>query len=69
MSYIRAKKVEQLEPVATEHGFALYDIDFEADQDIDCELDSEQLAFVLGLIAAVNELAEGEALVVWKEIF
>ncbi len=73
MSYIRSKKVDQLEPDVAEHGFALPEIDFEVrgrdDGGLDMNLDDEVLQFVLGLIAQVDELGEGEALVVWKEIF
>jgi hypothetical protein len=69
MSYIRAKVAEQNESIVADHGFALDDIDFEQKPDLDFELDDEALSFVLALIEKVNELAEGEALVVWKEIF
>lgn len=69
MSYIRAKVADQQDPAAVEHGFALDEIDFGVRPDIDCNLDDEQLDFVLELIAKVNALAEGEALVVWKEIW
>ncbi|MET9385275.1 hypothetical protein ABZY09_30440 [Streptomyces sp. NPDC002928] len=67
MSYIRAQKVDQEEGAATEHGFALPEIDTEQDSTIDCN-DDEQLQFVLALISQVADLSEGEALVVWKEI-
>lgn len=69
MSYIRAKLVEQEDPAAVDHGFALSEIDFDVRPDIDCELDDEILDFVLALIGKINDLGEGEALVVWKEIF
>lgn len=69
MSYIRAKKVDQVEPAAAEHGFALDEIDFSDRTGIDMDADFEILDFILALINQVNELAEGEALVVWKEIF
>lgn len=71
MSYIIARKVDQEDPAAVEHGFTISEIDFE-DRDknaLDMDLDFEMLNFVLGLIAQVDELREGEALVVWKEIF
>lgn len=65
MSYIRASKVE--------HGDSRLEINLPAIQrdqaDLDMNLDDEILDFVLGLIEQVNELSEGEALVVWKEIF
>lgn len=71
MSYIVARKVEQEEPVAVEHGFTVPEIDFEdrAKNTLDRNLDDEILGFVLGLIEQVDDLGEGEALVIWKEIF
>lgn len=71
MSYIVARKVEQEEPTGVEHGFHLPEVDVqERDKNVlDMSLDDEMLDFVLGLVAEVNSLAEGEALVVWKEIF
>lgn len=69
MSYIRSKKVNQEEPVTVEHGFHLQEVDFEDRPDLDMNLDDEMLDFVLGLLAQVNGLNEGEALVIWKEIF
>lgn len=69
MSYIRAKLIEQEEPVTVEHGFHLPEIDSEESPDLDMNLDDEILSFVLALIAKVNDLSEGEALVVWKDIF
>jgi len=73
MSYIVARKVEQLQGRISgpDHGFAIDDIDFEdrAKNTLDSNLDDEILGFVLGLIGQVDDLAEGEALVIWKEIF
>jgi hypothetical protein len=71
MSYIVARKVDQEEPVGAEYGFTLSEIDIEdrKKNTLDSNLDDELLGFVLGLIQAVDDLAEGEALVVWKEIF
>lgn len=69
MSYIRAKQTDQQESAAVEHGFALDEVDFSARPDIDCNLDDEVLDFILELIAKVNALPEGEALVIWKEIW
>lgn len=69
MSYIRAKAVDAEESVLYEHGFRIPEINSEERPDIDCNLDDEMLDFVLSLIAKVNELREGEALVVWKDIF
>lgn len=70
MSYYVARKVDQEEPATAEHGMSLPEIDFE-DRDkntIDLNED-EVLDFVLSLVARFDELAEGEALVVWKEVF
>lgn len=73
MSYIRAKKVEIEEGVASHDGrveLELPDHDEAGDEmELDMNLDDEVLDFVLGLIEQVNELPEGEALVVWKVIF
>lgn len=73
MSYIRAKKVEQQEPATAEYGMALPEIDFEVhgrgDGGLDMNLEDEILQFVLALISQVDDLGEGEALVIWKEIF
>lgn len=69
MSYIRAKLMEQEDPATVGHGFSLPEISFEDRPELDMNLDDEMLDFVLALIAKVNDLAENEALVVWKEIF
>jgi hypothetical protein len=69
LSYLRAKIAEQEESTTAEYGFHLREINFEDRPDIDCNLDDEQLDFILALIAKVNNLREGEALVVWKQIF
>lgn len=69
MSYIRAKLVDQEEPVTAEHGFHVPEISFEDKPTLDMNLDDEILDFVLALIKRVNDLREDEALVVWKEIF
>jgi hypothetical protein len=69
LSYIRAKLIDQEEPAAVEHGFAVPEISFEEKPTLDMNLDDEILDFALALIAKVNELREDEALVVWKEIF
>ena len=71
MSYIVARKVEQEAPVGAEYGFALTEIDFgeRAKNALDMNLDDEILAFVLGVVRELDELSEGEALVIWKEIF
>lgn len=65
MSYIRAKRVGVDTTTTTEDVVALD----HGVPDIDCNIDNEMLDFVLDLIAKVNELREGEALVVWKDIF
>jgi hypothetical protein len=65
MSYIKAAKTELHESML-EVGIARIQ---KGTEELDHNLDDEMLDFVLGLIAQVNELAEGEALVVWKEIF
>lgn len=69
MSYIRAHVFEQEDPAGVEHGFALSEVDFSGDHDLDMDMDSEILSFVLGVIGKIDNLAEGEALVIWKEIF
>lgn len=71
MSYIVARVVEQEEPAAVEHGFALPEIDVtERDKNnLDNNLDDEILGFVLGAIGLIDELSEGQALVIYKEIF
>lgn len=70
MSYIRAKVVEQDDEVKDDPTiFGLQDIDMSERPDLDMNLDDEILDFVLALIAKVNDLGEGKALVVWKEIF
>lgn len=71
MSYIVARKVDQGEPVAVENGFALDEIDF-TDRDkntLDMNMDDEMLSFIVRLIREVDELCEGEALVIYKEVF
>lgn len=71
MSYIVARVVEQGYPDNAEHGFTVPEIDFRERElnMLDMDMDSDQLDFILGLIRQVNDLCEGEALVVWKEIF
>lgn len=73
MSYIRAHKVE-IEEGRVSHDGAVHlelpDHDEAGDQiDQDNNLDDELLPFVLELIANIDALGEGEALVVWKVIF
>jgi hypothetical protein len=73
VSYIRAKKVEIQEGDASHDGavrLELPDHDMAgSEMELDMNLDDEVLDFVLGLINQVNELPEGEALVVWKVVF
>ncbi|MGW0930667.1 hypothetical protein [Streptomyces sp. NPDC002644] len=59
MSYIRSNKVDEAEVESI----------VDREPSIDASLDDEILDFVLELISEVNNLREGEALVVWKEIF
>ncbi len=70
MSYFVARKVAQGDGGET-IGITLPEIDTTDRQAnvLDMNMDDEVLPFVLGLIEQVDELAEGEALVVWKEIF
>lgn len=66
MSYIRAQKME------IEHGPTgrLLDGTLPADDPtLDMNLDDEALPFVQALLGELSELGEGEALVIWKEIF
>lgn len=73
MSYIRAQKVDIEEGQVSRDGavhLELPDHDEAGDEmTLDLNLDDEVLDFALGLISQVNELSEGEALVVWKVIF
>lgn len=73
MSYLRARKGDQQESDPDtdgfDYGFRVPPVNFEERPTLDHSLDDEQLDFVLALIKQVNELREGEALVVWKEIF
>lgn len=75
MSYIRTAKVDIEEGVASHDGavhLELPDHDevLEPPLTLDLELDADGvLSFITGLIEQVNELPEGEALVIWKVIF
>jgi hypothetical protein len=73
VSYIRAHKVEIEEGAASHDGavhLELTDHDETGVPETDLELDADGvLSFVTSLIEQVNELREGEALVVWKVIF
>jgi hypothetical protein len=69
VSYIRAKLIDQEEPITVEHGFHVPEVSFEDKPTLDMNLDDEVLDFALALIGKVNDLREDEALVVWKEIF
>ena len=74
MSYIRAHKMEIEEGQASLDGavhLELPDHDETGEPNLlDRELDADgALSFVSSLIDQVNELSEGEALVVWKVIF
>lgn len=65
MSYIRAEKITQgtVKPII---DMARRGTDGPT---LDADMDFEMLGFVLGLISEIDNLGEGEALVVWKEIF
>lgn len=66
MSYIRAQKLgEPSSEIAKDEAMAVSG----NRPELDMNLDDEILDFVLALIGKVNALREGEALVVWKEIF
>lgn len=69
MSHIRAKLVDQGEAILYDHGFALPDINTRGRADLDANLENELLGFVLGVIEELDDLDEGQALVIWKEIF
>ena len=62
MSYIRAK----LADIDEDQNVVAVELERPS---VDANLDDEILDFVLELINEVNNLREGEALVVWKEIF
>lgn len=71
MSYIVARVVDTEEHESINHGFSLPPVDL-TDRDknnLDSNLDNEILGFVLGVIGLIDELSEGEALVIYKEIF
>lgn len=65
MSYIRAKLAE-IDDLKDRRAVVVSNLE---EPDIDFNLDDEMLRFVLALIAKVDGLGEGEALVVWKDIF
>ena len=73
MSYIRAQKVDIEEGAVSRDGavhLELPDHD-EAGSEItlDMNMDDELLSFALLLMGEVDDLGEGEALVVWKVVF
>lgn len=63
MSYLRANKVDR------ERTNPFSDMTHVENPTLDADMDFETLNFVLSLIELVDNLAEGEAIVVWKEIF
>lgn len=73
MSYIRAKKVDIEEGAVSRDGLVSLELpdhaDAGQDMELDMNLDDEVLDFVLKLIEQVNDLPEGEALVIWKVVF
>lgn len=65
MSYIRAKRVQRnSEP----YGWSA-PVGEDTSPDIDNDLNFEALSFAQSLLGAIEELEEGEALVVWKVVF
>lgn len=73
MSYIRAKRVDVEEGDISRDGRVSLELpdhgDAGSEMELDCNPDDEALGFVARLIDQVDELAEGEALVVWKVVF
>lgn len=71
MSYIVARFVEGEEHESIAHGFILPPVDYtDRDKnDLDMNLDNEILSFILGVIKKIDDLSEGQALVIYKEIF
>lgn len=73
MSYIRAKKVDIEEGALSRDGAVHLELpdhgEVRDEITLDHRLDDELLSFVLGLVAEIDDLSEGEALVVWKVIF
>lgn len=65
MSYIKAA-VTPLHESHLEVGTGQIE---KGQEDLDCNLEDEVLSFILGVIEKIDNLAEGEALVIWKEIF
>lgn len=66
MSYIRAHRVNiDSDPTGTTIRMP----DGDQPVHIDANLDDEMLSFVVSLISLIDDLPEGEAIVVWKEIF
>lgn len=65
MSYIRANKV-RLEGDYERKDVRIYP---QGDSTLNSDMDFEMLNFVLGVIGQIDSLEEGEALVIWKEIF
>lgn len=65
MSYIRAKQVT----VADGTSIDMITGEVVGQPDLDRNLDDEVLGFVQDLLHRIDELGEGEALVVWKDIF
>lgn len=65
MSYIRANKV-RLEGDSERKDVRIYP---QSDSTLNSDMDFEMLNFVLEVIGQIDSLEEGEALVIWKEIF
>lgn len=68
MSYIRAQVVDQTEPDNVEYGFDPGEIDFNKKSTLDYDLDFGALAFASDLLDQIENLPEGQAIVIWKEI-
>lgn len=72
VSYIRAKKVEIEEGVVSRDGLVSLELpdhdEAGSEMELDLNLDDEILSFVLGLVGELEDLREGEALVVWKVV-
>lgn len=76
MSYIRAKKVDVEEGAISRDGrIPALELPDHVNAgggealDLDANLDDEIIPFVRDLLGKIEDLGEGEALVVWKVVF
>ena len=73
MSYIRAQKVDIEEGAVSRDGAVHLELPDHAEAGSEIPLamtmDDELLSFALRLMGEVDDLGEGEALVVWKVVF